>query len=109
MQKVKLKNEWLIIGWMTLLLLGCYPSEDFTVEELDLVVTNYDEEENYSRFQTFAVPDSVLRIGDDGEDGPGPFDEMMLDLVRSNMRDLGYVEELDPETNTPALVVLVEL
>ncbi len=88
---------------------GCYPSEDFFVEELDLVVTNYDEEENYARFTTFAVPDSVVRIGDDGSEEPGPFDDLILDLVSDNMRSLGYVEEDDPENNTPDLIVLVEL
>jgi len=98
-----------IIGLFALLLYSCYPSEDFFVEELDVVVTNYDEDEDYSRFQTFAVPDSVVRIGDDGSEGPGPFDDLMLDLVRSNMLDLGYIEETAPEINTPDLVVLVEL
>jgi len=107
MQKIKLKKDWLTIGLLILLLAACYPSEDFFVEELDLVVTNYDVDEDYSRFRTFAVPDSVVRVGDNGEDdGPGPFDDLMLDLVRSNMRDLGYVEELDPENNSPDLVVL---
>lgn len=111
MQKIKLKKDWLTIGLPILLLAACYPSEDFFVEELDVVVTNYDVDEDYSRFRTFAVPDSVVRIGGDGEDdeGPGPFDDLMLDLVRSNMRDLGYVEELDPDNNSPDLVVLVEL
>ena len=98
-----------ILGLFILLLTGCYPSEEFTVEELDLVVTNYDETENYSRFTTFAVPDSVVRIGGDGSEEPGPFDDLMLELVRANMLDLGYIEELDPENNVPDLVVLVEL
>lgn len=110
MLKVKLKSEWFILSFLILMFPGCYPSEDFFVEELDIVVTNYDVDEDYSRFRTFSVPDSVVRIGDNGEDdGPGPFDELMLDLVRSNMQDLGYIEELDPENNTPDLVVLVEL
>jgi hypothetical protein len=110
MVKLKLKTEWLILSFLILMIPGCYPSEDFFVEELDLVVTNYDVDEDYSRFRTFAVPDSVVRIGGDGDDdGPGPFDQLMLDLVRSNMQDLGYIEESDPENNPPDLVVLVEL
>jgi hypothetical protein len=98
-----------LLGLVILLLPGCYPSEDFFVEELDLVITNYDEDENFSRFMTFAVPDSVARNGDDGSEEPGPFDDLMLDLVRENMRALGYQEEPDPEINTPELVVLLEL
>jgi hypothetical protein len=109
MIKVKLKTEWLILSFLILMIPGCYPSEDFFVEELDLVVTNYDVDEDYSRFRTFSVPDSVVRIGGEDDDGPGPFDELMLDLVRRNMKDLGYEEESDPENNAPDLVVLVEL
>ena len=55
MQKIKLKKDWLTIGLLILLLAACYPNEDFFVEELDLVVTNYDVDEDYSRFRTFAV------------------------------------------------------
>jgi hypothetical protein len=105
----KLKSKWPLYALVALALQACYPSEDFFVEELDLVVTNYEEDENYARFTTFAVPDSVIRIGDDGTEEKGPFDDLMLDLVRQNMIDLGYVEELDPENTPPDLVVLVEL
>ena len=109
MEVVKRYWQRVTIGLLALLLTRCYPSEDFTVEELDTVITNYDEDEDYSRFTTFAVPDSVARIGGDGSEDPGPFDDLILDLVRSNMLDLGYIEETDPEINTPDLVVLVEL
>ena len=105
----KLKPRWVFYIAALGLLQACYPSEDFFVEELDLVVTNYDQDEDYARFATFAVPDSVVRIGGDGTEEEGPFDELMLDLVRTNMQALGYVEETDPENNTPDLVVLVEL
>ena len=104
----KIIKPWILPG-LLLLMSACYPSEDFTVEELDLVLTNYDEEENYARFTTFAVPDSVVRIGDDGSEEPGPFDQLMLDQVRENMLALGYQEEPDPENNPPDLIVLVEL
>ena len=104
------KQKLLLFGGMVLLLAGCYPSESFTVEELDLVATNYDENENYARFTTFTVPDSVVRVGGgDSDEGPGPYDELILNLVRSNMLALGYTEEKNPETNTPDLFILVEL
>ncbi len=110
MLKLESKMEWLTLGWLTLLLTGCYPSEDLTVSELDIVVTIPDQSEDYGRFQTFAVPDSVVRVGqDESDEGPGPFDDLMLDLVRSNLTALGYVEEENPETFPPDLVVLVEL
>ena len=82
MTNKKLKFKWLLYTLAALLVQACYPSEDFFVEELDLVVTNYDEEENYARFTTFAVPDSVVRIGGDGTEEEGPFDELMLDLTK---------------------------
>ncbi|GJM28658.1 MAG: hypothetical protein DHS20C17_12930 [Cyclobacteriaceae bacterium] len=102
-------NKWITPVLVYFLLSDCYPGEDFTVEELDTVSTFYESDEDYSSYTTFAVPDSVVRIGGDMDDSEGKFDALILEKVRSNMRDLGYLEETDAENNTADLVVLVEL
>jgi len=48
--------KWLILG-LGLIMAGCYPSEEVTVSELDLVVTVPDESIDYSSFQTYSLPD----------------------------------------------------
>ena len=94
-------------------LLSCYnSSEDIFLEDLDIVVTSYDESYDFGQARTFILPDSVVRItgeGDDpSDDDGGQFDELILDRIRQNLLDLGYTEESDPENNASDLVVVVQ-
>ena len=106
-QSVKNSN-WLILGLVVILMARCYPSEDVTVSDLDLVVTVPNEQVDFSTFKTYSLPDSIIRIGEE-ESEEGPFDQDILDLVRSNLNSLGYVEEDSSQINPPDLVVFVEL
>ena len=94
------------------LLTSCYnDSEDLNVEDLDIVVTAFDDTYNFNTIQTFVLPDSVVRITGDGtgnDDDEGEFDELILDRVRQNLLDLGYAEEPDPENNASDVVVVVQ-
>ena len=94
-------------------LLSCYnSSEDIFLEDLDIVVTSYDESYDFGQARTFILPDSVVRItgeGDDpSDDDGGQFDELILDRIRQNLLDLGYTEESDPENNASDLVVVAQ-
>ncbi|MDH3708292.1 MAG: DUF4136 domain-containing protein [Cyclobacteriaceae bacterium] len=110
--KQLMENDFrLVYGLIFLLLSSCYPTEDLFVEDLDIVVTTPDESVDFTNFQTFAIPDTVVRLTSNGSDenSPGPFDQLMLDLVVENMEALGYVRELDPENNPPDLLIFVQL
>ncbi len=91
------------------LLFGCYPDEDLSIDDLDLVVTQHDEGTNFNNFRTYSLPDTVLKIvdGEGRVDLEGQQDELILGLVRSNMESLGYVEEANPSTNPSDVVVLI--
>jgi len=85
---------------------GCYPG-DVSVTELDTVLTLYDEETDFSNFQTFHLPDTIIHIGDDDDEISRVFDQQMLAKVRDNMLDLGYTEVDDIEQSD--IVVLLEI
>ena len=96
---------------------SCYPVDDLKVEDLDIAATLYDKNyynpgtgmNKFQDFQTFTVPDTIVHIIDDVDDDPIPrmFDDFILEQVRLNMLQLGYIEETDPETNAPDLTVTV--
>ena len=92
---------------------GCYPGEGATnVQDLDVVLTIHDEDADFASYRTFAMPDTVLHIVGEGEDSnvielPRTFDDLILDLVTSNMASLGYIREPDPENNAADLILLV--
>jgi len=89
---------------LMIILGGCYPypSEEIYLTDLDIVVTQYKEEVDFSKFTTYILVDSVVILGDDGEVGSDdPFytngyDQLILDEIRTQLDNYGYVSEDDP-------------
>lgn len=90
----------LLLGW------GCYPGT-VSVSELDTVLTLYDEEEDFSRFMTYAMPDTIVLIGDDEDNETDDrFDQDILNRVAQNMEAKGYTRVDSPDQAD--IVMLVE-
>lgn len=90
---------------------ACYNTPgDTYVSDLDIVVTNYDEDYSFAGPQTFFLPDSVYQLGLEIGDEPldGVFDELIISKTRQNLLDLGYVEETDPVNNPVDVIVVLE-
>ena len=97
------------IGVLLFSILGCYPDESLTINELDIVATNYDDD-YFSRVspQSYHLPDTVGVIGD----GDAQLDRAAMDFilaqVRRNFNDLGYEEKKSiDENDLPDVVVTV--
>ena len=92
-----------------ILLSGCYaPDEDVFVEDLDLVVVDFDEDFDFNAPQTFYMPDSISRVqeGDDDDDDIGQYDDEVLEEIRANMLAKGFTE-VDEANVVDADVVLL--
>ncbi|AUP79986.1 DUF4136 domain-containing protein [Flavivirga eckloniae] len=92
---------------------ACYDSneDNLTVEDLDIVVTSYDEAFDFAKAKTFVLPDSIIKITDKDKKITGELnvsDEKIIKRVRENMQALGYVEEPDPENNPVDLVIAIQ-
>jgi hypothetical protein len=103
----------LLAALLTLgLLQGCYPDKIDYVDEYDVAATRYDETADFSGFATFHVLDTIVHLTDNEEDDSNftrDYDEFILELIRQNMRDLGYQEVESPDsTNSPDLAIFVE-
>jgi hypothetical protein len=88
---------WLAIASM-LLLGACYPGDQLSVEEADVVVTIFDEHTDFAAFSSYAMPDSIVHIVvENGDDLVSrAYDAEILAAVESNMLKLGYTEETVP-------------
>ena len=75
-----------------LVFISCYPDNAFDIEEFDTAITFYDESIDFSSFSTYALPDSVVEIGERNLALTGQFDSDILSRIRSNMAELGYTE-----------------
>ncbi|UXP31359.1 DUF4136 domain-containing protein [Reichenbachiella agarivorans] len=91
-----------------LLVSGCYPDEINSTEELDLVMTSYDETTiEAHNFKTYAMPDSVLH-NDSNNDSEHKFDAAILNRIIKNMTSYGYTR-INPHTTRPDVVILPEV
>ena len=89
---------------------GYAPDSGFdNVADYDVVVTSFDPAADLDQYTTFAVADTLLRLGDpdaDGEDLPSGLTAIIVSEVESQMIGMGYTLEDDPETTPPDLVLV---
>ncbi len=76
---------------VALFLAGCYPKGPEYVSDLDLAVTNYDDEFDFEAQVNYFMIDSIIHIADDGENISRTYDERILDRVEANLNERGYV------------------
>jgi hypothetical protein len=96
---------------LPLMMLSCYPESDLgSVEDYDVVITLFDPEVDFGAIQTYAMPDSVVHVGDDEgiiDNITRQYDALILGEVAHNMEALGYARIADPEQNPPDVFLAV--
>jgi len=96
------KNVLYLIG-IIFLMVSCYPGEIDSYEELDLVYTNYDDTFDFASKGTYTMPDKIVKVTGDLAEGQNPdfvqepYNTEILALIRTQMTDLGWTYEPDPE------------
>lgn len=90
-------------------LLSCYPGDEITVSEADVVVTAFSPDIDFAQMVDFALADSVLHLVPEGEDDDisRAYDATILTEVRDNMSALGFNEVSDPAAADVLMVVAV--
>ena len=85
-------------------LYSCYPGDEITAADTDIVATFFDKEADFSTKLTFAIPDKVFRIDENGDpiDDPGVNDQLALNRIKSNLVQAGFTEITDPDTSDPS-------
>ena len=88
---------------LLLFLASCYPYPETVVykNDLDIVVTHFNDSTDFSAINTYILVDSVTLLDDGGaveSDDPfyeNEFDEVILDEIRTQLDALGYTEVFD--------------
>lgn len=103
------KNHLIIIlGLSIFLFWGCYPQENGYVNDYDIVATNYDKDFQFSQHKTYALPDSIVLVGDQTLTGSVVFvdqksADLILNQIRANLNKLGWVEK---DTSVADIILL---
>jgi hypothetical protein len=97
---------------LLLLLCSCYPSSDFgSVQDYDVVLTQYDDGQDFTEYLTFFVEDSVFHYKDPDDPSPDDIprdnDALILATVRANMTALGYEYKADADSLNPSDLYVV--
>jgi len=85
---------------------SCYPGNDLTVSEADVVVTTFNPDVDFAQLGSYALIDSVFHLVPDGtkDDISRAYDAQILQQVRDNMGALGYTVA---DLNTADVVMVV--
>jgi hypothetical protein len=88
------------------ILVSCYPGDALTAADTDVIATFFNPNADFSTKMTYAIPDSVVRVDEDGNpiSDPGQFDQQIINGIKENLQQLGYTEEQNP-ANADVLVV----
>lgn len=95
-------KKFLIAVFPALLLWGCYPAGPEYYEDLDAVITSYDENFDFASKGTYSMPDKIVKVsgilenGDDPEYVKEPQNTQLLNKIANNMTALGYTRVEDP-------------
>lgn len=95
------KNVLYLIG-IILLMVSCYPDDTMYYEDTDLVYTNYTETFDFAGSGTYSMPDKIVKVTGDLDDGETPeyvkepYNTQILNKIESNMTALGWTKVEDP-------------
>ena len=87
---------------IVVILAACYPGGPEYYEELDLVLTEYDQEFNFESKRTYAMPDSVVKITGNIIEGQPPdivkepYNSLVIDRIEDNLTNLGWERVNNP-------------
>jgi hypothetical protein len=101
-----MKNKLLLILPCLALLWGCYPGGADYVDQLDIVLSNYDKDNDFSTQKTYSISDSVLKLEDDllPQYIKPANATIIVSRIRKNMTDYGWTE-VDESQSPDATIV----
>jgi hypothetical protein len=91
------------------LLQACFPFGPENIEDFDIVGTFYDENENFSTFETYAMPDTIIHVDNSGVVSPptNDYDALILSQVAANMGAIGYERVDNPDDASMILTLAI--
>ena len=90
-----------------MIMTSCYPGDPISVSDADAVLTFRDAEADFSAMTTYAMPDTVYYLKEDGiEPGDEAIDGTILTSVKNNMAAAGFTRVDDPDQADVVVIAL---
>src|SRR5688500_15388992 len=98
-----------VLATLIVMLSGCYPQGPEYIEDLDVVLTNFEDEYDFNSNTTYSIPDRIVKItgdvteGEDPEFIPDATAALILAQMEKNMTELGW-KKVDVDANPEVLL-----
>ncbi|HGY54607.1 MAG TPA: DUF4136 domain-containing protein [Caldithrix abyssi] len=79
----------LVIFFTSFALVACYPDGPTSSEDLDVVITAFDKDVDFSKITTFALADTVIKL-EGSIEVKDKWDPVILSQIKANMEKIGY-------------------
>jgi hypothetical protein len=83
---------------------SCYPGDELTVSEADVVITAFDESVDFGDFTSYALGDSVVYPDPGGGLLNRSYSDEILGSIRQNLDALGFADNSGDPDNADVLV-----
>jgi len=83
---------------------SCYPGDELTYSDTDIIATFYDKAADFATKSTYAMPDTIYRLDEEGNPivDPGANDASILTKIKDGLEAYGFT----PETPANADVIV---
>ncbi len=104
----------LFISTGIMMLSSCYPNDDLTVYETDIVMVGYNDSVNFTTLDTYYMSDTVHFVRDDTSDHSLiDYNDDIIAKIASNMAAYGYTRVYDtlsgiPDVQIGAIAITVQ-
>lgn len=96
-----------ILGGL-LIFSGCNSGPEY-YDELDLAITVKDENIDYSQYQTYVMPDSVVYLGPEGSDLTNASRAFILNEIEDRFTEAGWTRQDSLDSNTTDVIIMVSV
>jgi hypothetical protein len=89
----------LLFAALAFVLYSCFPGDDITASDTDIVATYFDKEVDFISKVTYAIRDSITRLDEEGNptDETGPYDDDVIQKIKTKLEGAGFEYRADPQ------------
>lgn len=87
---------------------SCYPGDELTYSNTDIIATFYDKEADFATKTTYAMPDTIYRLDEEGKPivDPGANDQSIINKIKDELEGYGFTEETPANSDVIVFAVI---
>lgn len=98
----------IFIAAAIVVLQSCYPGDGLSYKDTDAIATFYDKDANFATKFTYAIPDTIYRLDEQGNliVDPGSNDLSIINKIKNELERYGFTEETPANADVLVFAVI---